>query len=147
MLVVDPPGDRVLLGRQPSWPAGRFSALAGFVEPGEALEAAVVREVVEEAGVAVGNVRYVASQPWPFPANLMLGFEAEWGGGEAHVADRELESIRWFTRAEVAVAAQADVAWEGGAAAPPPPAPARCCSRRAWRSPATSSRTGSGGPG
>jgi len=120
MLVVDTPGDRVLLGRQPIWPAGRFSALAGFVEPGEALEGAVVREVAEEAGVAVGAVRYVASQPWPFPANLMLGFEAEWAGGEAHVADRELESVRWFTRAEVAVAAQADVAWEDGAAAPPP---------------------------
>jgi len=119
MLVVDPPGDRVLLGRQPSWPVGRFSALAGFVEPGEALDAAVVREVAEEAGVAVAAVRYVASQPWPFPANLMLGFEAEWAGGEARVADRELESVRWFTRAELAAAAQADVAWEDGATAPP----------------------------
>jgi len=118
MLVVDTPGDRVLLGRHPSWPAGRFSALAGFVEPGEALEAAVVREVAEEAGVAVGAVRYVASQPWPFPANLMLGFEAEWAGGEARVADRELESVRWFTRAELAAAAQADIAWEDGATAP-----------------------------
>lgn len=121
MLVVDPAGDRVLLGRQPSWPAGRFSALAGFVEPGEALETAVAREVSEEAGVTVSAVRYVASQPWPFPANLMLGFEAEWAGGEAHVADHELESVRWFTRAEVAAAAQTDVAW--AAEAQPPPSP------------------------
>ena len=112
MLVVDSAGDRVLMGRQPSWPAGRFSALAGFVEPGEALETAVAREVAEEAGVTVSAVRYVASQPWPFPANLMLGFEAEWAGGDAHVADHELESVRWFSRAELAAAARADVAWE-----------------------------------
>ncbi len=119
MLVVDPAGDRVLLGRQASWPAGRFSALAGFVEPGEALEAAVAREVAEEAGVQVSAVRYVASQPWPFPANLMLGFEAEWVGGEARVTDHELESVRWFTRAEVTSAARADVAWEAEGGAQP----------------------------
>ena len=121
MLVVDTPGDRVLLGRQPSWPAGRFSALAGFVEPGEALETAVAREVAEEAGVTVSAVRYVASQPWPFPANLMLGFEAEWAGGEAHVADHELESVRWFSRAELTAAAAADVAWEAEGQAQPSP--------------------------
>lgn len=120
MLVVDTPGDRVLLGRQPSWPAGRYSALAGFVEPGEALEAAVAREVGEEAGVTVGEVRYVASQPWPFPANIMLGFEAEWSAGEAHVADHELESVCWFPRAELAAAARADVAWGQDAEAPAP---------------------------
>lgn len=116
MLVVDRIGDRVLMGRQPSWPAHRYSALAGFVEPGESLEAAVGREVGEEAGVEVSAVRYVASQPWPFPANLMLGFEAEWAGGEARVVDHELEAVRWFSRAEVAEAASADVAWEGGPA-------------------------------
>lgn len=112
MLVVDTPGDRVLLGRQPSWPPRRFSALAGFVEPGEALEQAVARECAEEAGVEVGEVRYVASQPWPFPANLMLGFEAEWAGGEARVVDQELDDVRWFSRAELAEAAASDVAWE-----------------------------------
>ena len=72
MLVTD--GDRLMLGRQASWPSGRYSALAGFVEPGESLEEAVAREVREEAGVVVGRPRYVASQPWPFPASLMLGF-------------------------------------------------------------------------
>jgi NAD+ diphosphatase len=121
MLVVDPAGDRVLLGRQPRWPAGRFSALAGFVEPGEPLEQAVARECREEAGIDVGAVRYVASQPWPFPANLMLGFEAEWAGGEAHAADAELEDVRWFSREQVAAAARADVPWE--LTGPPAPAP------------------------
>jgi NAD+ diphosphatase len=111
MLVLDSPGDRILLGRQASWPAERYSALAGFVEPGEPLEAAVVREVGEEAGVRVTDVRYVASQPWPFPANLMLGFTAEWTGGEARVVDQELEAVRWFTRDEVTDAARADVGW------------------------------------
>ena len=75
MLVTDG-ADRLLLGRQASWPGGRYSALAGFVEPGEALEEAVAREVLEEAGVVVGRPRYVDSQPWPFPASLMLGFSA-----------------------------------------------------------------------
>lgn len=112
MLIVDTPGDRVLLGRQPSWPPGRYSALAGFVEPGEALEAAVARECEEEAGVAVKDARYVASQPWPFPANLMLGFEAEWAGGEAHVVDQELESVRWVSREELAASAAEDLGWE-----------------------------------
>ena len=121
MLVVDAAADRVLLGRQPSWPANRFSALAGFVEPGEALEAAVAREVAEEAGVTVGLVRYAASQPWPFPANLMLGFEAEWVSGEAHVADHELEAVRWFTRDQLRVAAAEDVAWEVDVGAAPAP--------------------------
>ena len=112
MLVADTPGDRLLLGRQPSWPAERYSTLAGFVEPGEPLEAAVAREVAEEAGITVADIRYVASQPWPFPANLMLGFTCEWSGGEAHVVDHELESVRWFDRAELEAAARADVGWE-----------------------------------
>ena len=102
MLVTD--GDRVLLGRQASWPAGRYSALAGFVEPGESLEEAVAREVREEAGVLVGPPRYVSSQPWPFPSSLMLGFTAPWREGEPAVLDGELEDVRWFSRAEVAAA-------------------------------------------
>jgi NAD+ diphosphatase len=102
MLVTD--GDRVLLGRQPTWPPGRYSALAGFVEPGESLEEAVAREVREEAGVEVGPPRYVGSQPWPFPSSLMLGFTAPWKAGEPCRVDAELEDVRWFERAEVAAA-------------------------------------------
>jgi NAD+ diphosphatase len=103
MLVVD--GDRVLLGRQPSWPAGRYSALAGFVEPGESLEHAVAREVLEESGVEVSDPRYVSSQPWPFPSSLMLGFTASYAGGEPAARDGELEDARWFSRAELETAA------------------------------------------
>jgi NAD+ diphosphatase len=94
-------GDRVLLGRQASWPEGRYSALAGFVEPGESLEEAVAREIGEEAGVTVTDVRYISSQPWPFPASLMLGFEATYADGTAYTHDRELEDVRWFSREEV----------------------------------------------
>jgi NAD+ diphosphatase len=104
MLVTD--GDRVLLGRQPSWPKGRYSALAGFVEPGESLEEAVAREVREEAGVEVGPPAYVASQPWPFPSSLMLGFTAPWIAGQPRRIDAELEDVRWFTRADVAAAVE-----------------------------------------
>jgi NAD+ diphosphatase len=96
MLVTD--GDRALLGRQAQWPTGRYSALAGFVEPGESLEEAVAREVREEAGVRVAGVRYRSSQPWPFPSSLMLGFSARWAGGEPAVRDAELEDVGWFTR-------------------------------------------------
>jgi NAD+ diphosphatase len=99
MLVSD--GDRLLLGRRPPWPAGRYSCLAGFVEPGESLEAAVAREVLEEAGVTVGAVEYRLSQPWPFPLSLMLGFEATYASGDAYVADAELEDVAWFTRDEI----------------------------------------------
>jgi NAD+ diphosphatase len=99
-------GDRVLLGRQPSWPAGRYSALAGFVEPGESLEAAVAREVREEAGVEVGPPEYLASQPWPFPTSLMLGFTAPWRSGEPRRVDAELEDVRWFERADVQAAVE-----------------------------------------
>jgi NAD+ diphosphatase len=128
MLVSD--GDRVLMGRQASWPAGRYSALAGFVEPGEPLEAAVAREVLEESGVRVRDVRYVASQPWPFPVSLMLGFHATYDGGEARVLDGELQDVRWFTRDEVATAASGDETWVDGPDAdgvllPPPTAIAR----------------------
>jgi NAD+ diphosphatase len=107
MLVTDGP-DRLLLGRQASWPGGRYSALAGFVEPGEALEEAVAREVLEEAGVVVGRPRYVDSQPWPFPASLMLGFSAPYESGEAQVLDNELQDVRWFDRAELEAASRAE---------------------------------------
>lgn len=106
MLVSD--GDRVLLGRQAAWPAGRYSALAGFVEPGERLEDAVTREVLEESGVAVRDVRYVESQPWPFPVSLMLGFHATYDGGEPRALDGELQDVRWYARDEVAAAIAAD---------------------------------------
>src|SRR3954447_22890559 len=103
-------------GRQASWPAGRYSALAGFVEPGESLEAAVAREVFEESGVEVAAARYVSSQPWPFPSSLMLGFEASYAGGDAVAADGELEDARWFTRPELT-----DAAGERGALRLAPP--------------------------
>ena len=95
---------RLLLGRQPHYPAGRFSALAGFVEPGETIESAVARELNEEAGIDVADVRYVASQPWPFPSSLMIGCHARALGDALTVDCTELEEARWFTRAEVAAA-------------------------------------------
>jgi NAD+ diphosphatase len=104
IMLVDDGRERVLLGRQPSWPAGRYSALAGFVEPGESLEEAVAREVREEAGVEVGTPAYESSQPWPFPSSLMVGFVAPWRSGEPRRIDEELEDVRWFARAEVAAA-------------------------------------------
>jgi NAD+ diphosphatase len=114
-------GDEVLLGRQARWPPGRYSALAGFVEPGESLEEAVAREVREEARVEVGPPRYVSSQPWPFPASLMLGFVAPWVSGEPRIGDEELEDVRWFGREEV----EAAVAGRGALRLPPPLAIAR----------------------
>jgi NAD+ diphosphatase len=114
MLVHD--GDRAVLGRQAHWPAGRYSALAGFVEPGESLEEAVAREVREETGVQVTEIRYRSSQPWPFPASLMLGFIARWTSGEPAVGDGELEDVGWFTRAQIA---------SGSVRLPPPQAIAR----------------------
>jgi NAD+ diphosphatase len=100
MLVHD--GDRAVLGRQAHWPPGRYSALAGFVEPGESLEEAVAREVREETGALVAEIDYRSSQPWPFPASLMLGFIARWTSGEPAIGDGELEDVRWFTREEIA---------------------------------------------
>lgn len=96
--------DSLLLGHKPEWPEHRYSVLAGFVEPGETLEQTVRREVMEESGVTVGEVAYVASQPWPFPTSLMLGFEAI-GDGEPRADGHELTDVRWFTRAEVVAAA------------------------------------------
>jgi NAD+ diphosphatase len=94
-------GDRCLLGRQPQWPPGRYSTLAGFVEPGESLEHAVAREIREESGVTVDEITYRGSQPWPFPASLMLGFEARAVGGTIDTTDDELEDVRWFTRTDL----------------------------------------------
>jgi NAD+ diphosphatase len=101
MLVTDG-ADRCVLGRQPIWPAGRYSTLAGFVEPGESAEHAVIREVAEETGVAVRDVVYRGSQPWPFPASLMLGYRAICDSDATPVArDGELEDARWFSKDEL----------------------------------------------
>lgn len=93
-------GERLLLGRQPGWPEKRYSVLAGFLEPGESLEQTVVREVMEEAGVRVRACQYLASQPWPFPAALMLGFAAQADPQPVRVGT-ELEDARWFSAAEI----------------------------------------------
>jgi NAD+ diphosphatase len=101
MLVTDG-ADRVVLGRGPQWSPGRMSVLAGFVEAGESAEAAVAREVAEEVGIGVRDVRYVASQPHPFPASLMLGFTAQVDGDDTLQIDHtEIAEAGWFTRAEV----------------------------------------------
>jgi NAD+ diphosphatase len=102
MAVVDA-ADRILLGRQGRWPDRRFSTLAGFVEPGEPLEAAVRREVAEEAGIVVGDVAYRGSQPWPFPSSLMLGFRAQAVSTEITVDGAELAQARWWSREELAL--------------------------------------------
>ena len=93
-------GNSVLVGRSPGWPAGLYSLLAGFVEPGETLEAAVRREVMEETGIPVGPVSYLASQPWPFPASLMVGCRGEATGREITLDPAELDHARWLTREE-----------------------------------------------
>src|SRR5581483_1123158 len=94
-------GERVLLGRGSHLPPGLFSTLAGFVEPGETLEEAVRREIREEAGIEVDDVRYFGSQPWPFPDSLMIGFFAEHAGGEIVVDSNELAEARWFALDEL----------------------------------------------
>jgi NAD+ diphosphatase len=109
-------GDGLLLGRQARWPEGRFSLLAGYVEPGETLEEAVRREVLEESGVALEAVSYLASQPWPFPSSLMLGFSAVAERGRPAPGDGELAEVRWFEREEVERAARG----EGGLMLAPP---------------------------
>ena len=130
VLVTSADGERALLGRQAAWPAGRYSTIAGFVEPGESLEAAVIREVEEETGVRVGDVRYDSSQPWPFPSSLMLGFSAVARTHEITLRDGELEDARWFSRADIAagnpalpppgaISARLIDAWFGGVSPPP----------------------------
>lgn len=106
---------RALLGRQAAWPAGRYSALAGFIEPGESIEEAVAREIDEEAGVKVDRVRYVASQPWPFPAQLMIGCVARASDPAITVDRTELEDAAWFSRADVRAALAGDPAAPFGA--------------------------------
>ena len=108
---------RLLLGRQPQYPPGRYSALAGFLEPGESIEAAVARELHEEAGIKVADVIYVASQPWPFPSSLMIGCHARALGAELTIDRTELDDARWFTRDEIAAALKGDP----DAAFQPPP--------------------------
>jgi NAD+ diphosphatase len=130
VLVTSADGERALLGRQASWPTGRYSTIAGFVEPGESLEDAVVREVAEETGVHVAQVAYESSQPWPFPSSLMLGFRAVARTQEITLRDGELEDARWFTRADIAaghptlpppgaISARLIDGWFGAAANPP----------------------------
>ncbi len=94
-------GEKCLLGRQQIWPERMYSVLAGFVEPGESAEGSVAREVFEEVGVRVKNIRYHSSQPWPFPCSLMLGFTAEAEDGGISLGDQELEDARWFGRREL----------------------------------------------
>jgi NAD+ diphosphatase len=119
IMLVHDGGDRALLGRGPQWGAGRFSTLAGFVEPGESLESAVAREVFEEVGVRVTDIRYVGSQPWPFPSSLMVGFVARLTGDPAITLDPvEMAEAGWFTREEIRQAAE----WtDAGADAEPDP--------------------------
>jgi len=109
----------LLLGRQARFPPRSYSALAGFVEPGESIEDAVRREVFEEAGVRVGEVRYVASQPWPFPSQLMIGCLGHADSLELTIDETEIEDARWFTRAEVAEALEKGR--DSASFLPPPP--------------------------
>jgi NAD+ diphosphatase len=106
VLVVDEQ-ERCLLGRHPDWPDGRYSTLAGFVEPGETPEQAIVREVFEETGVAVRSSAYAGSQPWPFPSNLMLGYYARAAGEPPKPDGEEISEARWYSRLELAAAIEA----------------------------------------
>ncbi|MDO5617148.1 NAD(+) diphosphatase [Kocuria sp.] len=104
-----PPGspeERLLLGRSAAWTGNRYSTLAGFVEPGESIEQAVVREVQEEAGITVGQVRYLGSQPWPFPRSLMIGCTARLEEGNTQPDGHEIVDLQWFTRAQLQTAAE-----------------------------------------
>ncbi len=104
IMAITDDADRILLGHAAHWAPRRFSTLAGFVEPGESAEAAVRREVAEEVAVEIGELEYVASQPWPFPSSLMLAFRARATSTEIRVDGQEMAEARWFTRAELAQA-------------------------------------------
>jgi len=110
-------GDRCMLGRQEVWPAGMFSALAGFLEPGESIEEACARELAEEAGLRTRQVRYHSSQPWPYPSSLMIGLIAEVEDDEGTPDQTELSEVRWFTRAEAKQLLKGEIE---GVFAPPP---------------------------
>ncbi len=114
--------NRLLLGRRAGWPRGRLSVLAGFVSPGESAEEAVVREVQEESGILARDPLFVASQPWPFPASLMLGFHAESDGGEPRATDGELEEVYWLSREAIEEASRGG---DPGFQLPPPVSIAR----------------------
>lgn len=109
-------GGKLMLGRGLGWPEGRFSALAGFVEPGESIEEAVAREVLEESGVAVHDVSYIASQPWPFPSQLMIGCHGHADDDVLTIDETEMAEIRWYSHEEV----KAALAGDGPFVAPPP---------------------------
>jgi NAD+ diphosphatase len=94
-------GAEMLLARSPGFPPGVYSTIAGFVEPGESLEEAVHREVMEEVGVRITDLRYFGSQPWPFPHSLMIGFVARWQSGEIYVDPSEIEDAQWFTATDL----------------------------------------------
>lgn len=96
-------GDRILLARSPGFPPGLYSVLAGFVEPGESIEEAMRREVREETGIEIQNIRYFGSQPWPFPNSLMIGYTADYAGGELRVDPAEIEDANWYTLDELPV--------------------------------------------
>jgi NAD+ diphosphatase len=101
IIVLVESGKRCLLGRKALWPEGMYSTIAGFVEPGECIEAAVIREVREETGVQVSEIHYQSSQPWPFPSSLMLGFRARAAGSTIQVDRDELQDAQWFTREQI----------------------------------------------
>jgi len=101
IIVLVTKNDKCLLGHSKGWPGNRYSTLAGFVEPGESLEETVKREVFEESGIIVKNIKYFSSQPWPFPSSLMVGFTAEAENENIVINDNELESVLWFSRDEI----------------------------------------------
>ena len=107
IVLVKDQSDRILLGHQPIWPEGRFSTFAGFLEPGETFEQCVVREVLEESAVVVTELNYLGSQPWPFPASIMIAFEAVTDNPERAQGDgQEITEVKWFTRAQLMAAAK-----------------------------------------
>jgi len=107
IVLVKDRSDRILLGHQPIWPEGRFSTFAGFLEPGETFEQCVAREVLEESAVSVTELKYLGSQPWPFPASIMIAFEAVTDNPESAQGDgEEITEVKWFTRAELKAAAE-----------------------------------------